>query len=81
MPIDIDADYATYDDLAAATIPSGECATCLALSLVRPNLALQYDIRVDVIGDADVVNGHPGPLTRAVDRPPHRHEPRAEPDQ
>lgn len=66
IPITIAADYPDYATLAAATIPSGDCATCLALSLVRPNLALQYDIRVDVIGDADVVNGHPAPLTRAA---------------
>ena len=63
--INIDADYPDYASLAAATIPSGECASCIALSLVRPNLILQFGVRVDVIGDHDVVNGHPGPLTRA----------------
>lgn len=62
----INADYADYAALAAATIPSGECATCLAQSLVRPNVTLEFGIRVDVIGDADVVNGHPTPLTRAA---------------
>ncbi len=62
----IHADYATYDELAAATIPSGEVGTCLAFSLARPNIDLQYGIRVDVIGDADVAYGHPGPTTRAA---------------
>lgn len=62
----IDADYADYAALAAATIPSGECATCLALSLVRPNTTLEFGIRVDVVGDADTVNGHGAPLTRAA---------------
>jgi hypothetical protein len=60
----INADYADYAALAAAVIPAGECATCLALSLVRPNVTLQFGIRVDVIGDADEVNGHGTPLTR-----------------
>lgn len=64
--IPIDADYPTYAALAAAVIPSGECATCLADSLVRPNITLQFGVRVDVIGDADVVEGHPTPLTRAA---------------
>ncbi|MDP2377790.1 hypothetical protein [Reyranella sp.] len=58
-------DYATYELLAAASIPSGWYGTCLAHSLVRPNVDLEYGIRVDVIGDADVVYGHPGPTTRA----------------
>ena len=60
----IDADYPDYASLAAAVIPGGECATCLALSLVRPNVTLEFGIRVDVIGDADVVNGHGTPTTR-----------------
>lgn len=58
-------DYETYEALAGATIPSGWCATCLALSLVRPNIALEFGVRVDVVGDADTVNGHTAPLTRA----------------
>lgn len=62
----IDADYPNYAALAAATIPGGECATCLALSLVRPNVTLEFGVRVDVIGDADDVNGHGTPLTRAA---------------
>lgn len=65
VPFPIDADYADYAALAAATIPSGGCATCLALSLVRPNTTLEFGIRVDVVGDADTVNGHGAPLTRA----------------
>jgi hypothetical protein len=60
----IDADYADYAALAAAVIPAGECATCLALSLVRPNVTLEFGIRVDVVGDADDVNGHGVPTTR-----------------
>jgi hypothetical protein len=62
----VNADYATYEELAAAAIPSGEVGTCLAQSLVRPNVILQYGVRVDVIGDADVAYGHPGPTTRAA---------------
>lgn len=62
----IHADYPTYEALAAASIPSGEVGTCLAHSLVRPNITLQYGVRVDVIGDADSAYGHPGPTTRAA---------------
>lgn len=65
VSLPINADYATYDALAAATIPSGEVATCLAASLVRLNITLQYGVRVDVIGDGDVAYGHAGPTTRA----------------
>jgi hypothetical protein len=65
VSLPINADYATYEALAAATIPSGEVGTCLAQSLVRPNVTLQYGARVDVIGDADVAYGHLGPTTRA----------------
>lgn len=64
-PITIDNDYTDRAALAAATIPSGGCATCLAESLVRLNLTLQFGVRVDVTGDADTVNGHGAPLTRA----------------
>jgi hypothetical protein len=59
------ADYADYAALAAATIPSSKYGTCLAQSLVRPNVTLQFSIRLDVTGDADVTDGHPAPLTRA----------------
>ena len=62
----VNADYATYEALAAAVIPSGEVGTCLAQSLARPNVTLQFGVRVDVIGDADVAYGHPGPTTRAA---------------
>lgn len=65
QPLTIDADYPDRAALAAAVIPSGDCATCLAESLVRPNLTLEFGIRVDVVGDADTVNGHGTPLTRA----------------
>jgi hypothetical protein len=46
----IDADYPDYATLAAATIPAGACATCLASSLVLPNIDLEFGIRIDVIG-------------------------------
>lgn len=62
----INADYPSYAALAAAVIPSGECATCLALSLVRPNVTLEFGVRVDVVGDSEEVNGHGTPLTRAA---------------
>lgn len=63
--ITIGADYPTYEALAAATIPSGTCATCMAFSLVRPNLSLEKGVRVDVVGDSEIVNGHECPRTRA----------------
>lgn len=59
------ADYASYAALAAASIPSSKYGTCLALSLVRPNITLQFGIRLDVTGDADTTDGHASPLTRA----------------
>lgn len=64
VALDFHADYPTFDDLAAASIPSAHYGTCLAHSLVRPNITLQYGIRVDVVGDDDTVDGHAGPLTR-----------------
>lgn len=66
VDLPIGADYPDYVALAAAVIPSGECASCLALSLVRPNVTLEFGVRVDVIGDADTVSGHGTPLTRAA---------------
>ena len=62
----VDSDYPTYDALAAATVPSGKFSTCLARGLVRPNVALQYGIRVDIVGDNETAYGHPGPTTRAA---------------
>lgn len=66
VSLPIGADYPTFDALAAATIPSGEVATCLAYSLARANIDLEFGVRVDVIGDADVSSGHPAPTTRAA---------------
>lgn len=66
VALDFHADYATYDELRDASIPSGHYGTCLAHSLARPNVTLQYGIRADVVGDADTVEGHAGPLTRAA---------------
>lgn len=63
--ITIGADYPTYEALAAATIPSGTCATCMTYSLVRPNLSLQFGVRVDIVGESLIVNGHECPRTRA----------------
>lgn len=60
------ADYATYELLRDATIPSGWYGTCLDHSLARANIGLEYGIRLDVIGDADVAYGHPGPTTRGA---------------
>lgn len=60
-----DADYADYAALAAASVGSGEYATCLALGLVRVNVTLTFGIRLDVVGDNDTDNGHTGPDTRA----------------
>lgn len=65
VALEFDADYPTYEDLRDAAIPSGFYGTCLAHSLARPNVALMYDVRVDVVGDADIVGGHPAPLTRS----------------
>jgi len=62
----VHADYPTFEALESASIPSGYHGTCLAHSLVRPNVGLQYGIRLDVIGDNEVAYGHPGPTTRAA---------------
>ncbi len=66
IPLIFNADHASYAALAAAVIPAGRYDTCLALSLARPNVALQYEIRVDVVGDAETYEGHPAPMTRAA---------------
>lgn len=59
-------DYPTFEALQAATgIPSGMYGSCLAQSLVRPNITLNYGITLDVLGDNTVQNGHPPPVTRA----------------
>jgi hypothetical protein len=66
VSIDFWADYPTFDALAAATIPSGFYGSCLAQGLVRPNLTLQFGIRVDVLGDSTTAYGHTTPTTRAA---------------
>lgn len=59
------ADYATYAPLAAATVPAGQYATCLALGLIRLGSAPVYGITADVQGDNDTVASVVGPSTRS----------------
>lgn len=61
----IDADYATYALLAAASVASGHYATCLALGLFKIGAAPVYIITADVRGDNDTINGIAYPHTRA----------------
>jgi hypothetical protein len=65
VPLTFSADYPTYEALDAATVPSANYATCLAQSLVRVNVTLNFGIRLDVQGDNSTQNGHATPLTRA----------------
>lgn len=65
VPITVSADYPTYAALIAASIPLGQCATCKAKSLVRTNFSIEFGIRVDAVGDSNVVFGHGTPLNRA----------------
>lgn len=46
------ADYATYADLAAASVASGSYATCLALGLIRLGVAPTRSVTMDAQGDA-----------------------------
>lgn len=66
VPIQFYADYPSFDALVSAPIPSAYYGTCLAQSLVRLNLTLNFGIRVDVLGDNSVQYGHPAPVTRAA---------------
>ncbi len=66
VALPFDADYLTYEALRDAAIPSGEYGTCLARSLARVNIDLEYGIRVDFVGDAETAYGHPQPTTRAA---------------
>lgn len=59
-------DFDTYEELLAAAVPSGQYATCLAHSLVKINVTLNFGIRVDVKGDNSSQSGFPTPLTRAA---------------
>lgn len=61
-----DADYATYDLLAANAPPAGHYATCLALGLFRIGAAAVFQITADVRGDNDTINGLGYPATRAT---------------
>lgn len=60
------ANYGSYAALEAAVIPGGQYATCLAKGLFRLGASPVRDITADVTGDADVINGTPGPTTRAA---------------
>lgn len=60
-----DADYATYELLAAASVASGHFATCKALGLFKVGAAAVYGITADVRGDNDTLNGIAWPHTRA----------------
>ena len=60
-----DADYPTYDALAAATVPSAHYATCLAKGLIRRGSPIVYALTVDFRGDNDTIEGSSYPSTRA----------------
>lgn len=51
------ADYDTYEELVAATIPDGYYATCLALGLIRLKNTPRFGLRVDFEGEAASFNG------------------------
>jgi len=55
LPYDFTADYVDYDALIAASLNTGEYATCLALGLIRIGTTiagLVYPIRANIKGDA-----------------------------
>jgi hypothetical protein len=64
VEISVNATYDSYAMLAAATIPAGECAICLACSSVRFNIDIVGDITLDVQGDANDF-GFGAPLSRS----------------
>lgn len=59
-----DADYPTYDALAAATVPAASYSTCLAKGLIRRGSAIVYTLTADFRGDSDIINGQTYPHTR-----------------
>lgn len=59
------SDYATYSELAAASVSSGHFATCKALGLFRLGAAPVYQVTADVRGDNDTRGGLVYPHTRA----------------
>jgi hypothetical protein len=63
--LDFWADYSAFEELRDAAIPSGWYGTCLAHTLVRPNIEITFGIRVDFCGDSSTAYGHPTPATRA----------------
>lgn len=63
VPLAFDADYPDYAALAAATVPAGEYATCLAAGFLRLGSTPVYGITVDFRGDADTILGHAAPVT------------------
>lgn len=64
QPLDFDADYPTYDALAAATVPPAHYASCLAKGLIRRGSPIVYALTADFRGDADTINGQTYPDTR-----------------
>lgn len=64
VSLDFDADYATYADLAAATVAPSEYATCLAEGFIRLGSTADHPLTVDFRGDNDTVNGQAYPDTR-----------------
>lgn len=66
VSIDFWADYDTYEELIAASVPTGYYATCLAQSLVLCSFDIDKGIRLDVRGDATTRFDHGAPNTRAA---------------
>lgn len=52
VDLPVDADYPTYEALAAAVIPLGSCASCKALGLARHSTTPVGEFTVDFKGDA-----------------------------
>ncbi|HTE81232.1 MAG TPA: hypothetical protein VK634_11145, partial [Reyranella sp.] len=62
-PLAFDADYPAYAALAAATVPAGHFATCLAEGLMRLGSQPVFIVTVDFRGDADTIGGLAAPTT------------------
>ena len=63
VPLAFDADYASYADLAGATVPAGYYSTCLAEGFFRLGSKPVFLITADFRGDADTILGRGAPTT------------------
>ncbi len=65
LALTFQADYATYADLAAATISAAHYGTCLAEGLLRLGSTIAVLLTIDGRGDNDSPDGQTYPHTRA----------------